>query len=93
MTTLGLILLAILNVAWWILIAHIVIGWLVNFQVLNLRQPIVAQIYFGLNRLLEPIYEPIRRVLPTAGGMDFSPIVVFLGIVVLRIIITQNMLY
>ncbi|MDR6263431.1 MULTISPECIES: YggT family protein [Rhodobacterales] len=93
MTTLGLILLAILNVAWWILIAHIVIGWLVNFQVLNLRQPIVAQIYFGLNRLLEPVYEPIRRFLPTAGGMDFSPIVVFLGIVVLRIIITQNMLY
>lgn len=93
MTTLGLILLAILNVAWWILIAHIVIGWLVNFQVLNMRQPIVAQIYFGLNRILEPVYEPIRRFLPPTGGLDFSPIIVFLGIVVLRIVITQNMVY
>lgn len=92
MTTIALILLAILNVAWWILIIHIIIGWLVNFQVLNLRQPIVAQIYFGLNRLLEPIYAPIRRILPPTGGLDFSPIVVFLGIVILRIFITQNML-
>ncbi len=92
MTTLGLILLTLLDVAWWILIAHIVIGWLVNFQVLNLRQPIVAQIYYGLNRLLEPIYAPIRRVIPATGGLDFSPIIVFLGIVILRIIIVQNML-
>jgi YggT family protein len=92
MTTIGLILLTLLDVAWWILIAHIVVGWLVSFQVLNLRQPIVAQVYYGLNRLLEPVYAPIRRFLPAMGGMDFSPIVVFLGIVVLRIIIVQNLL-
>lgn len=93
MTTIALILLTLLNVAWWILVIHIVIGWLVNFQVLNLRQPIVAQVYFGLNRLLEPIYAPIRRMLPPTGGLDFSPIIVFIGIVILRIIIVQNMLY
>ncbi|MEM6617883.1 MAG: YggT family protein [Pseudomonadota bacterium] len=91
MTTLGLILLALLNVAWWIIIIHIIIGWLVQFQVLNMRQPLVSQIYFGLNQLLEPIYGPIRRFLPAAGGLDFAPLVVFLGIVVLRIFITQNM--
>ncbi|MBV1866133.1 MAG: YggT family protein [Rhodobacteraceae bacterium] len=92
MLSLGIILLAILNVAKWILIAHIVMGWLINFQVLNMRQPIVAQLYFGLNNLLEPIYRPIRRFLPTAGGMDFSPIVVFLGIFALQVIIQNNLL-
>ena len=91
MLSLGIILLAILNVAKWILIAHIVMGWLINFQVLNMRQPIVAQLYFGLNNLLEPIYRPIRRFLPTAGGMDFSPIVVFLGIFALQVIIQNNL--
>lgn len=93
MTTLALILLTLLDIAWWVLIIHIVIGWLVNFQVLNLRQPIVSQVYFGLNRLLEPVYAPIRRMLPPTGGLDFSPIIVFVGIIILRIIIVQNMLY
>lgn len=92
MLSLGIILLAILNVAKWILIAHIVMGWLINFQVLNMRQPIVAQLYFGLNNLLEPIYRPIRRFLPSAGGMDFSPIVVFLGIFALQVIIQNNLM-
>ena len=93
MTTLALILLTLLDIAWWVLIIHIVIGWLVNFQVLNLRQPLVSQVYFGLNRLLEPVYAPIRRMLPPTGGLDFSPIIVFIGIIILRIIIVQNMLY
>ena len=80
----------ILGIVYFVMIAHIIMSWLINFQVLNLRQPIVAQIYFGLNRLLEPLYAPIRRYLPSAGGLDFSPIIVFLGIIILRIIIIQN---
>ena len=80
----GAALLALLTVAWWIVIAHIIIGWLVNFQVLNLQQPVVAQVYYGLNRLLEPIYAPIRRFLPNTGAIDFSPLVVFIAIIFLR---------
>ena len=93
MQSLGEILYAILNVAKWVLIIHIAMGWLINFQVLNMRQPVVAQIYYGLNNLLEPIYRPIRRYLPSAGGMDFSPIVVFLGIFALQTIIINNLIY
>lgn len=88
-SALGDALLALMNVAWWILIVHIIMGWLVSFQVLNLQQPIVAQIYFGLNRLLEPIYAPIRRFLPNTGAIDFSPLVVFIAIIFLRRIATQ----
>ncbi len=88
-SALGVALLALLNVAWWIIVAHIVIGWLVNFQVLNLQQPLVAQIYFGLNRLLEPLYAPIRRFLPNTGGLDFSPLVVFIAIIFLQRLAAQ----
>ncbi|MEF9603473.1 YggT family protein [Paracoccus sp. PXZ] len=39
-------------------------SWLINFQVLNLRQPLIWQVWSGLNRLLEPIYAPVRSILP-----------------------------
>ena len=47
----------ILQVVWFVMIVHIIMSWLINFQVLNLRQPLVAQIWDGLNRLLESLYQ------------------------------------
>ena len=73
MTTLYQALMLILNVVWWIMIAHIIMSWLINFQVLNLRQPLVAQLWDGLSRLLEPLYRPIRSILPDTGGLDLKP--------------------
>lgn len=93
MTSLAQILLFILNIAWWILIIHIIMSWLINFQVLNTRQPLVAQIWNGLNRLLEPIYRPLRRIIPPMGGIDITPIVVFIGIYALRVVIFNNLYY
>ncbi|GAB5433423.1 MAG: hypothetical protein EpisKO_27930 [Epibacterium sp.] len=54
----------ILSVVYFIMIVHIIMSWLINFQVLNLHQQFVAQIWYGINRLLEPIYTPLRRILP-----------------------------
>jgi YggT family protein len=65
-------------------------SWLINFQVLNLRQPLVAQIWDGLNRLLEPIYSRVRRFMPQMGGLDLAPLVVLIGVAVLRIILMNN---
>ena len=84
------ILLLILDVFWFIMIAHIVMSWLINFNVLNLRQPLVAQIWDGLNRLLEPLYAPIRRVLPPMGGLDLAPLVALIAVYALRIILINN---
>lgn len=90
MTSLAQILLFILDIVYFVLIVHIIMSWLINFQVLNIRQPMVAQIWNIVNQLLEPIYRPLRRIIPSAGGMDFTPIVVFIGIYALRVIITNN---
>ncbi|WP_099825867.1 YggT family protein [Oceaniglobus indicus] len=90
MTSLFQILMLILDVVWFIMIAHIVMSWLINFQVLNTRQPLVAQIWYGLNRLLEPIYGPIRRVLPNMGGLDLAPLVALIAIYAMQIILRNN---
>ena len=80
----------LLSVLFYIMLAHVILSWLINFQVLNLRQPLVAQIWDGLSRFLEPIYAPVRRMLPQTGGIDFAPLVVFLGIIILRDILLPN---
>lgn len=90
MTTLYQALMLILDVIWFIMIVHIIMSWLINFQVLNLRQPIVAQIWDGLNRLLEPIYGPIRRILPDTGALDLAPLVLFIIIIILRQALANN---
>ncbi len=74
----------ILDIAFFIMLAHIIMSWLINFQVLNLQQPIVSQIWTGLNRLLEPIYTPVRRLLPDTRPLDLAPLIVFVIIISLR---------
>jgi YggT family protein len=84
------ILLMILGAVKFVMIVHIAMSWLINFQVLNLRQPLVYQIWEGLNRLLEPLYSRIRQFLPNMNGLDLAPLVAFLAIYALEIIIRNN---
>ena len=90
MTSLLQILLMLLNIAQWIILAHIIMSWLINFQVLNLRQPLVSQIWYGLNRLLDPVYSRIRGFLPSMGGLDLAPLIALLVIYALRIVLINN---
>ena len=90
MSSLFEILMLLLNIVWFIIIAHVIMSWLINFQVLNLHQPIVAQIWYGLNRLLEPIYSRVRAFLPQMGGLDLAPLVVLIAVAILRIVLSNN---
>ena len=90
MTSLFQILMLILDVAWFLILAQVIMSWLINFQVLNLRQPLVAQVWQGLNGLLEPLYRPVRRILPPMGGLDLAPLVVLIGIYAIRVILINN---
>ena len=82
----------VLGVVYTIMIVHIIMSWLINFQVLNLHQPMVAQIWQGINRLLEPIYQPLRRVLPNTNPLDLAPLVAFVIIISLRDYILPELL-
>jgi YggT family protein len=90
MTSLFQILMLILSIAKFFIFAHFIMSWLISFQVLNIRQPFVQQVWYGLNRMLEPLYAPIRRILPAMGGLDLSPLVLLIGIYALEIILRNN---
>ena len=90
MNSLFQILMLILSIAKFMVFAHFLMSWLINFQVLNIRQPVVSQLWNGLNRLLEPLYAPVRRILPQMGGLDLAPLVVLIGIYALEIVLRNN---
>ena len=71
----------------YVLIAAAVLSWLIAFNVVNTRNQFVAMIADALWRLTEPVLAPIRRILPNLGGLDISPVVVILLLIlVVRLI-------
>ena len=90
MQSLFQILMLILDIVWFFIIAHVIMSWLINFQVLNTGQQLVAQIWYGLNRLLEPLYGPVRRMMPNMQGIDLAPLVVLIAVYAIRIILVNN---
>lgn len=92
MLSLFQILLLILDIVWFFIIAYVIMSWLINFQVLNLHQQLVGQIWYMLQRILEPLYGPVRRIMPNMQGIDLTPLVVLIAVYALRIIIQNNMM-
>jgi len=84
------ILMLLLDVLFWIIMIQIVLSWLVAFNVINTRSDFVRQFLTALDRVTEPLYRPIRRLLPDFGGIDFSPMIVLLAISILQKILLPN---
>ena len=80
----------LLRVLMWIIILQAVLSWLIAFNVINTTNDGVRRFLMALDRLTEPVYRPIRRILPDFGGIDLSPMVVILIIIILRDIILPN---
>ncbi|MCU0730660.1 MAG: YggT family protein [Hyphomonas sp.] len=83
------VILVILSIATWIILIQAVMSWLLTFRVLDLRNNVVAQIWGGLERMTEPLYRPIRNMLPPMSGLDLTPLVVLLVIFFLRSVIER----
>lgn len=77
-------LMILLNVAKWIIIIQAILSWLVAFNVINTSGDFVRSILYALDRMTEPLYRPIRRVMPDLGALDLSPMVVLLIIIILQ---------
>ncbi len=92
MLTLIQAMLVIIGVVRLFVIAHFIMSWLIRFDVLNVRQQFVGQVWYTLQRILEPIYGPIRNMLPNMGGIDLSPVLVLVGLEILRIFLINNMM-
>jgi YggT family protein len=74
----------VIDIYFYILLANVIISWLGAFNIINYNSPAVRQINRILYQLTEPVLGPIRRILPNLGGLDFSPVVVLLGLQFLK---------
>jgi len=83
------ILQVLLNVVWWIVVVDIVLSLLISFNVINRYSDFVRTVTDALRRLTEPMYRPIRRILPDFGPLDFSPMVVLVLLQCLSIILIR----
>ena len=59
-----------------IVFAAVILSWL--------RLPPTNPVVQVLGRLTEPFLKPIRKAIPPSGGLDFSPIILLLGVQLLR---------
>lgn len=68
----------LLDVAWWIIFVQFILSILISFNVINTYNEFVRSIWNGLNTVTEPVYRPIRRMLPETGTLDFAPLIVLI---------------
>jgi YggT family protein len=81
------IIMVVLNLYTWIVIAGAILSWLIAFGVVNIRNEVVRAIWNLFLALTEPFLRPIRNFLPNTGGVDISPIILLLGVMLLERII------
>jgi len=74
----------LLNVAWWIIIVQAILSWLIAFNVINTSNDVIRSIWIALDKLTEPLYRPIRKIMPDLGALDLSPMVVLIIIIILQ---------
>jgi YggT family protein len=73
----------------WVIIIMAVMSWLIAFNVINARNTFVYQILRFFEAVTEPVLRPLRRVIPSLGGVDLTPIVLILGLQFLLIIFNR----
>ncbi|MBI1402463.1 MAG: YggT family protein [Porphyrobacter sp.] len=82
------ILVMITNVLVMLIIVQFVIGLLFAFNVVSPSNDFLRQVYDSINRLLAPVLRPIRNIMPNTGAIDFSPLVLILGLqILIRVLI------
>nr|WP_116652786.1 YggT family protein [Pelagibacterium sediminicola] len=77
----------VLNVVIFIIIGQVIMSWLLAFNILNMSNQFVATIANALYQITEPLLRPIRSVVPNFGGLDISPIILFLAIYFIRLVV------
>ena len=82
----------IIGLYMWVIIAQVVVSWLIAFSVINTHNRFVYMIVDALYRLTEPVLGRIRRVLPSMGGLDLSPVVAILVLMFLRILLRDTII-
>ena len=81
---LRILLIQVLDIYFYVVIAAVIASWLVGFGIINSYNPVARTILRALHAITEPLFAPVRRILPPLGGLDLSPLIVLLLLGFLR---------
>ena len=81
---------SLIGLAELVIIVGAILSWVIAFDVVNTRNPNVRKLAVTLERLTDPMLRPIRRVLPSLGGIDISPIILLLLLQALQILVHRT---
>ncbi len=84
MSLIGQLLIFAIQVYFWIIIIEVVISWLIVFGVVNIKHPKAQNLIKLLKKATDPVFEPVRKFVPPIGGIDLTPLVVILGLMLLQ---------
>ncbi len=93
MSMIGQILAFGLDIYMWIVIAAVVVSWLIAFEVINPRHPQTGNLLKLLNRATEPVFQRLRKYIPSLGGIDITPIIVIIVLSLLKGFVVRHMVY
>jgi YggT family protein len=71
----------LIEAAIWLIVAAVVAQWLVQFDVINMRNRMASQVVHMLDMATRPILRPVSRIIPPLGGLDFSPMIVMIVLI------------
>lgn len=77
----------LINIIVFVVIVQFVLSLLIAFNVLNMHNQFVSAVYTALNAVLDPLLKPIKRFMPNTGAIDFSPMVLIIGLTIIGIVL------
>jgi YggT family protein len=75
-----------------IVVVHVILSILISFNIINTHNELVRTVWDGLNRLLDPVYRPIRKYMPDMGALDLSPMALLILLQILNVIVRRVLL-
>ena len=89
----GTILIYALKIFFWIIIMQVVLSWLIAFEVINVRNAQAQNLIQLLNRITDPVFKPLRKIIPAIAGIDITPIIIIFAISILQSFIAKVFIY
>lgn len=63
-----------------VIIAQVAMSWLIAFDIVNAENEAAVKLMALLKKLTDPVFIPLRKYIPPMGGMDFTPLIVVIGL-------------
>ena len=79
----------IVNAIYWILLILFIARMVISFARIDPYDPTWGRLAQLVYRITEPIMEPVRRIIPPQGGLDWSPLIILLGLSLLRMLLSS----